>query len=440
MNAKTSFANDLVVATIKNAAKLPFYRDHWAGYDWKSITRVDQLSGIPVLSKPEMLKFLAGFEYTDKPALVSHSSGTSGTITVRCRSKDEIKSLWNIRHDEKSRLEEVITPLVLSVDGANHGQMMPMPSTQFALKAVGFDHAVIQHVIQQLGRTYNFPGVSTNIQAIDAPLGFIKLLTLELMQRGIDPRTLGVRLLTTYGEYVSQKWTKWLQYCWNSNHIDRYANSECVGGATKCEKCGWFSFLPESWPEIVDPNSHETISEGIGYLAMTELYPFSQLQPMIRFVPGDIMEVRSHNCDNKKQRTFRYLGRADRALTTIDKGQTKFILFSAEVADALDSLCHLEREETFHTLPLPFHARDLAPPLCKLQLKDTGTVQVILVTLVPTFSPHVFKEEAEKLKAKTKEALLKYCSGLKNLIQSNEFAIEIRLQSSRDDITGFLAS
>ena len=171
------------------------------------------------------VEMLSSFSYHERPALVSHTSGTStGKITTRCRSLAEVQAIWNVRSRSLPRDPLGLIPLTISVDGANHGQMIPVPSVEFGLKAVGFDHAVIDHVKQQIIRTYSFPGVTSRVKAIDAPLGFIKLLTCNLIASGIDPKEIGLELLSTYGEFVTSEWSHRLENLWGAMHSDGIVN------------------------------------------------------------------------------------------------------------------------------------------------------------------------------------------------------------------------
>jgi phenylacetate-coenzyme A ligase PaaK-like adenylate-forming protein len=363
-----ALANTLIPETIANARKIPFYIDFWRDVELDQIKSVVDLTMLPLLQKPELEEFLSSFQHTCYPALVSHTSGTSGSITLRCRSTDEIRALQSIRSAQLNVEFEGVRPLSLSIEGANHGHMIAMPSSVRSLKAVGFDHSVIDHVQQQLLRSYSFPGFSTNIKVIDAPLGFVKMLGLNLIEQGIEPKSLGIDLISTYGEHLTPYWLERLQETWDANILDRYATSEAIGGATKCERCGYFTFHPESWPEVIDINTGVSLSSGIGMLAMTELFPFSQLQPMIRFCPGDLFEIKDENCDGHSTRTFRFLGRHDRALIDHSPQGDTILLYPSEVEDCLDQMENIQREDTFHTLALERHHKGLAKALCSLRL------------------------------------------------------------------------
>ena len=143
----TQFADQLVRPTVVSAAKIDFYRRFWSDVDLLNIQTTSDLCRLPVLTKSDALKFLNDFEYETCPAILSHSSGTTtGSITIRCRSPQELEALWEVHRDLMPIEEDGTTPLVLSVDCANHGQHIPLPAAKFGLKAVGFDWEVIHHI------------------------------------------------------------------------------------------------------------------------------------------------------------------------------------------------------------------------------------------------------------------------------------------------------
>src|ERR1700751_2533825 len=92
----TQFANDLLPATLSNARRLPFYQRHWQGHD-EYVATVAHLAQLPVLTKAMATELFGSFSYQEAPAVLLHTSGTSGKITVRCRSSAEITALIAVK-------------------------------------------------------------------------------------------------------------------------------------------------------------------------------------------------------------------------------------------------------------------------------------------------------------------------------------------------------
>ena len=432
------FANGLISQTILNAGQKAFYKVHW-GTASPVIHSVSDLPSLPVVTKEDAGRFFATFEFAEPPAIVSHTSGTSGKITTRCRSAEEINVLLKVREESPPRTADGLIPLVLAVDCANHGQTIVQSCGELGLKAVGFDLEVIDHVIQQLVRTYRFPGYTPRVRAIHASLGFIKMLTVELQRRNIDARSLAVDLLSTFGEYVSPRWSRWLQTSWNATHFDRFATSETVGGASRCPHCGWFTFDPESWPEVVSTNYQHPIDVGVGLLALTELFPFSQLQPMIRFLTGDLVELGTSQCELGHGRTFRFLGRYDRALLD-RRTEPRVLLYPTEVADLLDECPQLTRARTFHQISVDEWSQGLAAPLAHLDVDNARERSRIVVAVCPQFSTICFPEAANSLRECLTSGLMAKCTGLADLVHQGMYDLEVRLQQSTSELEPYTAT
>jgi phenylacetate-coenzyme A ligase PaaK-like adenylate-forming protein len=430
------FANLLIADTIQNAAQKQFYKKLW-GSARREITTVEQLKALPVMTKADAVAFLAEFEFEVAPAILSHSSGTSGKITTRCRSAEEIRALASVRQRPTIKTDLGLVPLRLAVDCANHGQTVVAETGEFGLKAVGFDIDVIGHVIQQLDKGYAFPGYTERVKVIHASLGFVKLLTIELLRLGRRPDQLGVELVSTFGEYLSPRWANWLGRQWNATLIDNYGASEIVGGATRCPCCGWYSFAPETWPEVVCPTTYAPIERGIGLLALTELFPFSQLQPMIRFLPGDLVEIGQPDCAGGHRRCFRLLGRHERALTN-EAGE--ILLYPAEAANALDGLSQVQRPSVFHRIQLDGWAADVASPFARFDLDTVEGKRTIVCKLAPKFSIACFPEAADQLCGEARKALLGACTRLADLVNLGLYQLEVRLQQDSSELAAYVAA
>ena len=433
----SAFANSLIANTIRNARSVPFYQQFWAGVDTETIESTRDLQRLPLLSKADAVRFTEEFQYIEAPSLLSHTSGTSGKITVRCRSLEELNCLSKVREFQPLKTSSGLSPLILSVDCQNHGQMIPSDVGQFGLKAVGFDFDVIDQVVQQITRHYKFPGYTEQVAILHGSVGFMKLLTMELLRRNIAPLSTGVKMIISYGEYLTKNWARSLTDLWSAPQINLYGASEVVGGARRCPTCGWLSFSPESFTEVVSIEDGTPVETGIGLLLMTELYPFSQLQPFIRFSPGDVVEVRNHNCSGTPAKNYRFLGRLDRCIRS-SSAKGHILLFASDVYDIVDALPWIYRKPTFHRMHMDQWNGDLGDPMGSVSILDgpTESRKTIRFELVSKFSPTVFPEFASEC-ATTVQRLLEGCLTTNAL---GSYSVEVRLTSQLEGATSFLAS
>lgn len=438
---ESAFANRLIPKTIENAASVPFYERFWSGIDLSRIQSTADLQALPVLTKADAIRFTEEFDYLKAPSLLSHTSGTSGGITLRCRSQEELNCLAKVRQNNPLETNQGLTPLVLSVDCQNHGQMIPSNVGQFALKAVGFDFDVIDHVIQQITRQYSFPGYTERVCILHGSVGFMKLLTTELLRRQIAPSDLGVQMMLSYGEYLTDSWARKLKDLWSAPQINLYGASEVVGGARRCPVCGWLSFTPESFTEVVSLEDGTPIESGVGMLVLTELYPFSQLQPFIRFSTGDVVEVRNHNCSGAAAKNFRFLGRLDRCVR-YPEGTGQVVLYASEVYSILDSLPWIHREQIFHRMNMDLWNSDLGAPLAKvsfLPARKTNSAITVHFEVISKFSPLLFPDFAAECAASVQRALQNSFRPIANNVVP-QFEIDVSLTNRLDGAISFLAS
>jgi len=161
---------------------------------------------------------------------------------------------------------------------------------------------------------------------------------------------------------------------------------------------------------------------------------------MIRFVPGDLVEIRNFDCDGAANQTFRLLGRMDRALISERSGQPFIVLYPAEVASVLDARPELLREETFHTLTLDQHTADVAAPYAELEIEQGCSGPTIVISVVPKFSAVCFPDAAMSLKCDITKALLKTCSGLSDCLNFGSHNLRIDLRADPSNMRGYLAS
>jgi len=364
---KLSTFKDLLKATIENAGRIPFYKAFWNQKEWGNIQNPEGLRTLPIMTRYEAKKYFNEFVYTTPPALVSHSSGTSGEITVRCRSQEELNSIWKL-YDLPELDRNKKKPLCLSINCANHGQNIPLPSKGICLQAVGFDRQVIEHVSQQLLMNYDFPGHSTKIEEISCTPAFLKLLTIGLQSKNQFIPELGVKRLILFGEYLSSRTISYLESIWQASILNRYSCSEAIGGARYCTTCGTFNFDELSYVEIVN-FKNERIDYGIGRLTITELYPFSILQPLIRYQPGDIFLARK-SCSGAIG--YQFLGRESDCVFDING---ELILSSTQIADFLDNCPHISRSPSFHGVSLEAHELSISAPLARVEVFE-NTIQI----------------------------------------------------------------
>jgi phenylacetate-coenzyme A ligase PaaK-like adenylate-forming protein len=94
----------------------------------------------------------------------------------------------------------------------------------------------------------------------------------------------------------------------------------------------------------VDLDTGEIVHEGLGQMVITGLYPFNQAVPKIRYVVGDLVEIRRTTCGSREP-GVRFLARASDAVRVPNSSPAHFRLFSSDVAEVLAPLPDVGRKE-----------------------------------------------------------------------------------------------
>ncbi|MBV8817913.1 MAG: hypothetical protein JO022_06125 [Acidobacteriaceae bacterium] len=143
------------------------------------------------------------------------------------------------------------------------------------------------------------------------------------------------RMAITFGFYVTSHLRERVRQTLGMQIIDRFSVSEVFGGATECEEDGWYSFDPLIIPEVVSLASGQPLTEGIGELVLTALYPFQECQPIVRYATGDLVQV-THQRERFPGRLgIKPLGRVSSAVFSPRSGG--LLLSAGELYAAIDS-------------------------------------------------------------------------------------------------------
>ena len=274
----------------------------------------DQLSDLPLLNRGDLVE--AGSSIRSKYAdfgFCSYTSGTSEEPLIVYRSRQEqkyLRELFGLLQAEASG----DAPLVLSEASAHHGRKLEVPGhgVQFPVSLAG---RAGFHVALQLPKSrFLMDGRYRNISMVAGPTNRIRQLTKFLMVHGYDRPPNPVAQVMVSGQYLSRLGRAGLAAFWKDARVmDSYTLTELFGGADQCSSCGCYHFNDFLVPEVVGLDSSSPVRNGRGRLALTALYPFCQMTPLVRYLPGDLVEVTQDLCPTRRE-SYRFLGRALRCL------------------------------------------------------------------------------------------------------------------------------
>jgi phenylacetate-coenzyme A ligase PaaK-like adenylate-forming protein len=175
---------------------------------------------------------------------------------------------------------------------------------------------------------------------LSGPALFIRLLTDEMVRRGISPKQTSIESIYTAGSYLPNLWKTSISKQWGANVFNTYSLSEHCASAATCSGDRGHHFSISSIPEVVDRETGRPVEFGEeGILVLTSLYPFRQCTPLIRYWTGDVVTLSKEKCPHcgyEGVSIKNFLGREPRCLYLGDlsQGNSKF-LSSTKVLDIL---------------------------------------------------------------------------------------------------------
>jgi hypothetical protein len=150
------------------------------------------------------------------------------------------------------------------------------------------------------------------ISQIDSSGFRIKALSLYLLRHRGRMDDLGVSRIFVGRNLLSPRWRTRLENWWGAAVTPVYGFSEMrMCNAYECGYCGYYHLPVTGLAEVLrdEPDGGRVFPGERGLLAVTGFYPFIQLEPRIRYMPGDIAELSPSACPHWGEHGFRPLGR-----------------------------------------------------------------------------------------------------------------------------------
>ena len=293
----------------------------------------------PIIGRQVVMNYFDDFLANDvRHQSVCHTSGSTGPSLSIYKSSEELDFLWSYYncilqptlHKASSR------PLILSFPNLYHGAPVRMPSPGKVFVSGVTDDTLIHDALKVLRKNYNFPGYDSRISIISGLVLYIRFFTNFLLEQKIDPGSLGVRNLIIVGEYLSHLVRRVLSESWGALVLERFSLTESAAGANRCVQCGHFHFDPHVVVEVVDVDTGQPLEEGIGSLLLTQLYPFVQMQPLIRYDTGDLVCKVPSDCS--VMTTFDFLGKRDNCIGRKVGDRTQWLCFSVDLYEIINEI------------------------------------------------------------------------------------------------------
>lgn len=407
-NEEDCLRDTLLSGTVTRAVEdCRYYSELYSSVDWTRVHLLEDLAALPIVSRTDLQQ--AGMTAVSKAVCCSYiqntSSSTGAPFFVH-RSREEAEFIDQFYG---ALLTDVPAPdplpIVLSLQGTFHGTNTSIPSRAFVLH--GTPH---KNSLAALNRRFEIPGVASSVSVLSGPLRFIAALTNLMLLEGNESRYLGLDAIYTSGDYLSSRLAALISASWECPIIDRLTMAEAFGGATSCDRCGGYHYDPTVVPEIVRPSSLEPTNNGVGLVAITTLYPFVQMQPLLRYLTGDVGEIFESPCS---RRSYRFLGRVEHLLVNDSKD---VLLTGADILEALDAFPTIARCKN-NELGLPFAYGTMSH-------RPGGSLALELI-LELTFEPALFPAAVDALDANVVAALRNRSPALARALESSEVTLRV---------------
>lgn len=320
-----------------------FYRERFPAPE--EIRGVEDLQRLPVLFRQDVIDNHARLICdSSPPAAIQHTTGTTGPFLEILRGPAEQSFVWEFfAAQQATRPKPSPRPLHLNLTNSYHGALTPLPSPAYILSASVHDEAQASQARGILERSYELSDVEERVSVVMGTERMVKALTAYLHATGYDMAASPVRTIALYGGHVPAARKRLIGELWQAAVQDQYSLTEVFGGAVEAGIGGPWVFDPHVIPEVVHPRTLEPVTEGLGVLLLTGLYPFVQQMPLVRYFTGDLVQV--------EDGMPRYAGRLTRSVIDDSGDDVVPLLLSAPLYEALDALPDIAIVPRFPDLP-----------------------------------------------------------------------------------------
>lgn len=420
--ARRRFHDLLLPGTIARAQMVPFYADLLNGVDPAEVT-YNTLDRLPTVNK-EVIRAAGRRAQLLDDQLVDEvlSTGTTGTpfVTVRgAREQAFIRKFY-------SRVESAAAPgkLIrgLHIVNPRHGFHVSVPSPFYFHRITLFDVGSFDYGAKVICETFADPGIEPRCTVISGGERSVRAFVDHLTYVFDPPFRSELRYALTFGHYVPAHFRMHLNKEFGIRVVDRYSLSEMFGGATEDLEGGWYHFDPVVVPEVVSTEDRRPLTEGVGELVLTALYPFQEAQPMIRYATGDLVEVTHSKSSQPETLAIRPLGRIRFGVPSPHGG---WLVTATQLYDALDPLSGLARIPEMMGSPVIRDPHALGNPIYDAAVEQLDRSRHRLVLrCVP--KQGVAPDQCESLRATISQRLCQESESLRSGVKTGAVELDVR--------------
>jgi len=395
---------------------IPWYRDRVDAYGGP-LRSPEDLAQLPIIDRATVMADQRAFASSDElPSMISYSSSTTGGIgQPRWRNDAERLALANLlassRDNAKgadSRDADGVTLVIHPFDQGPPVELMTATRRLYVGMFVPWHFELIHQILTE---GWESPAGRLRVSAIDCFSPGLRILTEWFDQREIDPRGFGVKNLFGYGSLQPAAWRRRLTEQWGAAYCDLYGLSEVIlSESAQCPLCRAYHFVFPIVPEVVDLTSRQPMTTGVGVLLLTELYPYAQLQLLMRYWTDDIVELVRPCPLGGMGIIFR--GRRTSSVVIERGGRAPLVVGSLQVGE----VCAEFADVAISEIPWAKWAIDVGIP--RFSLTSVGREVRVIIEL--RYSPALFPERAVAVTGEVAAVLRREITGLSQAIDDCE--------------------
>lgn len=286
---------------------------------------LDQLT--PLTKERYREHFMWDPECLADAALVSHTTGTTGQVTWRHRTQREAAVIAHLFG--RGETTQGQSPFGIAIRYHRHGMEMPMPGRS-TMVAVSLSEDVDLHQIVELlevGAVLH--GVRRHPEILAGGGMDVALIAHALVSCGMTEPAARIKQVFVGGHLPAAIRASISTALPNAAISSHYSLAEVFGGASATADGSEYLTEAHVIAEVLDEDGAPTPEGSLGELAFTEVFPFVQAQPLVRYLTGDIVE-RLPNDEAWRVR-FRWWGRSAHSM----RDASGWVLGEGPLTDAL---------------------------------------------------------------------------------------------------------
>ena len=168
----------------------------------------------------------------------------------------------------------------------------------------------------------------------------------------------------------------------------------------------------------------QVVDRGIGRLVLTSLFPFVQMQPIVRYDTGDLVRRVASDCG--PELAFDFLGKEKNCVRwRRQEGTTEWLVYSVDLFECLGEIPDVGVYEWFRNVSVAQDRTVGARQLYISSIRD-GERPVIELEVELRYAPHCFPDRVAELRSRILDYVRRADTPLAERLDDGEVSFEIK--------------